>query len=132
MNVGNFLVQITRAYNQKQVEDLKDEVRREQLAAAGKPSQQLNFIDAIQRLGVAYHFEEEIEEALRHICDDHHYSDDKYDDLYNVSLRFRLLRQQGYNISCGKAHEYIYIYIREEGFDIFFEFFFLILFILFG
>ncbi|RVW86329.1 Valencene synthase [Vitis vinifera] len=59
--------EITRAYNQKQVEDLKDEVRREQLAAAGKPSQQLNFIDAIQRLGVAYHFEEEIEEALRHI-----------------------------------------------------------------
>ncbi|KAL6316146.1 hypothetical protein AAG906_015976 [Vitis piasezkii] len=43
--------EITRAYNQKQVEDLKDEVRREQLAAAGKPSQQLNFIDAIQRLG---------------------------------------------------------------------------------
>ncbi|KAL6316141.1 hypothetical protein AAG906_015971 [Vitis piasezkii] len=78
--------EITRAYNQKQVEDLKDEVRREQLAAAGKPSQQLNFLDAIQRLGVAYHFEEEIEEALRHICDDHHYSDDKYDDLFRESL----------------------------------------------
>ncbi|KAL6316968.1 hypothetical protein AAG906_024506 [Vitis piasezkii] len=98
--------EITRAYNQKQVEDLKDEVRREQLAAAGKPSQQLNFIDAIQRLGVAYHFEEEIEEALRHICDDHHYSDDKYDDLYNVALRFRLLRQQGYNISCDVFNKF--------------------------
>ncbi|KAL6316128.1 hypothetical protein AAG906_015958 [Vitis piasezkii] len=92
--------EITRAYNQQRVEDLKEEVRRELVVAAGKPSQQLNFIDAVQRLGVAYHFEEEIEEALGHIYDNYHHSDDKYDDLYNVSLRFRLLRQQGYNISC--------------------------------
>ena len=76
------------------------------MAAAGKPSQQLNFIDAVQRLGMAYHFEEEIEEALGRIYDNYQEDGDKYDDLYNVALRFRLLRQQGFNISCGKAHEY--------------------------
>ena len=96
------LVQDTRACKEKQVEDLKEEVRRELMAAADNPSQLLNFIDAVQRLGVAYHFEREIEESLQHIYDRFHYADDTDDDLYNVALQFRLLRQQGYNISCGK------------------------------
>ncbi|KAL6315667.1 hypothetical protein AAG906_004840 [Vitis piasezkii] len=91
----------TRACKEKQVEDLKEEVRRELMAAAGNPSQLLNFIDAVQRLGVAYHFEREIEESLQHIYDRFHDADDTDDDLYNIALQFRLLRQQGYNISCG-------------------------------
>ena len=99
-------MQITLAYKWQQAEDLKEEVRRELMAAAGKPSQQLNFIDSVQRLGLAYHFEKEIEEALGNIYDNYHHIDDEYDDLYHASLRFRLLRQQGYNISCGKAHKY--------------------------
>lgn len=73
------------------------------MAAAGNPSQQLNYIDAIQRLGVAYHLEREIEEALQHNYDSYYDVEHEYDDLYNVSLRFRLLRQQGFNMSCGKA-----------------------------
>ena len=77
------------------------------MAAASKPSQQLNFIGSVERLGLAYNFEKEIEEALGHVYDKYyHHIDDKYDDLYHVSLRFRLLRQQGYNISCGNAHKY--------------------------
>ncbi|KAJ9676253.1 hypothetical protein PVL29_024988 [Vitis rotundifolia] len=91
----------TRACKEKQVEDLKEEVRRELMVAAGNPSQLLNFIDAMQRLGVAYHFEREIEESLQHIYDRFHDVDDTDDDLYNIALQFRLLRQQGYNISCG-------------------------------
>ncbi|KAL6311211.1 hypothetical protein AAG906_000480 [Vitis piasezkii] len=74
---------------------------KELMAAAGNPSQLLNFIDAVQRLGVAYHFEREIEESLQRIYDRFHDADDTNDDLYNIALRFRLLRQQGYNISCG-------------------------------
>ncbi|RVW82866.1 Valencene synthase [Vitis vinifera] len=93
--------EVSRACKEKQVEDLKEEVRRELMAAAGNPSQLLNFIDAVQRLGVAYHFEREIEESLQHIYDRFHDADDTNDDLYNIALRFRLLRQQGYNISCG-------------------------------
>ena len=96
------MVQDTRACKEKQVEDLKEEVRRELMAAADNPSQLLNFIDAVQRLGVAYHFEQEIEEALQHIYNSFHDLNDIDGDLYNVALGFRLLRQQGYSISCGK------------------------------
>ena len=73
------------------------------MAAAVKPSQLLKFIDAIQRLGLTYHFEGEIEEAIQQIyCSFHDSNDMDGDDLYNIALQFRLLRQQGYNISCGK------------------------------
>ncbi|KAL6311326.1 hypothetical protein AAG906_025531 [Vitis piasezkii] len=65
------------------------EVKRKLTAAAvANPSQLLNFIDAVQRLGVAYHF-------------DFHDCNDMDGDLYNIALGFRLLRQQGYSISCG-------------------------------
>ena len=96
-------IQIARAHKEKQVEDLKEKVRRRLIAVVGNPSQQLNYIDAIQRLGVAYHFEREIEEALKHMYDSYSDFEHKDYDLYNVSLQFRLLRQQGFNLSCGKA-----------------------------
>ena len=66
--------------------------------------QKLNLIDALQRLGVSYHFENEIEETLQQLHMTLHDSDDQEndDDLYIVALQFRLLRQQGYNISSGK------------------------------
>ncbi|KAL6316983.1 hypothetical protein AAG906_024522 [Vitis piasezkii] len=76
------------------------EVKRKLTAATANHSLLLNFIDAVQRLGVAYHFEQEIEEALQHIYNSVHDLNDIEGDLYNVALGFRLLRQQGYSISC--------------------------------
>nr|XP_029118060.1 alpha-humulene synthase isoform X2 [Elaeis guineensis] len=56
--------------------------------------QEMELIDALQRLGVAYHFEKEIDKILRQICN----AQMEGDDLHTVALRFRLLRQHGYNI----------------------------------
>ena len=83
---------------------LKYEVRNE-LFATGHLSQQLGLINALQHLDVAYHFEREIQHldvALEHI---YMTFNDKIDvdDLYKVSLSFRLLCQEGFKVSCGKT-----------------------------
>ncbi|XP_057460929.1 (-)-germacrene D synthase-like [Actinidia eriantha] len=82
---------------QQRLHHLKQKVRKMLEAAAEQSSQMLNLVDKIQRLGVSYHFEIEIETALRHIyktCDYY------FDDLHTAALSFRLLRQQGYPVSC--------------------------------
>ncbi|KAG6747119.1 hypothetical protein POTOM_049499 [Populus tomentosa] len=89
---------VREAIELQEIEKLREQFKRELLAAASNSSQQLDLIDAIQRLGVAYHFETEIEEALHHIYNNRIDMED--DDLYNTALGFRLLRQHGYNVSC--------------------------------
>ncbi|CAN1239174.1 Probable terpene synthase 3 [Linum grandiflorum] len=63
----------------------------------GLSAEMLYLIDVIERLGIGYHFESEIEQLLRGVhqntCPTH---DD--DDLNTVALRFRLLRQHGYYV----------------------------------
>ncbi|KAL6316967.1 hypothetical protein AAG906_024505 [Vitis piasezkii] len=98
--------EVTRACKEKQLEDLKEEIGRKLMNTAGNTSQKLKFIDAVQRLGVAYHFEREIEEVLQHIYDSYPNGDDMEGGIYNVALQFRLLRQAGFNISCGLFNEF--------------------------
>ncbi|XP_004295781.1 PREDICTED: (-)-alpha-pinene synthase-like [Fragaria vesca subsp. vesca] len=86
---------ITRAHMEKQINQLKVLVRELLTSTAAGLSHQLKFIDDIQRLGVSYHFETELAEALENIHSRLHDGDL---DLYNDTLRFRLLRQHGYNI----------------------------------
>ncbi|KAJ4705690.1 Valencene synthase [Melia azedarach] len=92
----------------EEYETLKEEVRRRIIAAAvDKPvvlKVLLQLIDTIQRLGVAYHFGKEIEDVLVKIFETK--IDDDDDDLCTVSLRFRLLRQQGINISSDVFNEF--------------------------
>ncbi|KAG6745712.1 hypothetical protein POTOM_050215 [Populus tomentosa] len=87
---------VQEAIELQEIEKLREQFKRELLAS--NSSQKLDLIDAIQRLGVAYHFETEIEEALQHIYNNRIDMED--DDLYNTALGFRLLRQHGYNVSC--------------------------------
>lgn len=65
--------------------------------------QALILVDAIQRVGMEHHFDEEIEMILERL----YYSTNKspsyiHHDLYHASLHFRLLRNHGYYVSQGK------------------------------
>ncbi|KAL3730995.1 hypothetical protein ACJRO7_027941 [Eucalyptus globulus] len=87
----------------ERIERLKGELRKMLTGAMDKPLQKMNLIDQIQRLGLAYHFEIEIDEQLEqiHISYFEFHCGDNDNDLHMTALLFRLLRQQGYNIPCG-------------------------------
>ncbi|KAF4372248.1 hypothetical protein G4B88_006992 [Cannabis sativa] len=75
---------------------LKKEVKKKivELDYVENPLETLEFIDSIQRLGVSYYFENQIEVVLKNICNKFHEENNDDDDLYVVALRFRLVRQQ--------------------------------------
>nr|XP_016490601.1 PREDICTED: (-)-germacrene D synthase-like [Nicotiana tabacum] len=94
---------IINPLEQKQVQDLREEVRKMLMEVHDTSSEKLELIDKIQRLGVSYHFEEEIEASLQRMYEAYRECNNIYgDDLYLVALGFRLLRQQGHFVSCGK------------------------------
>ncbi|KAI9187474.1 hypothetical protein LWI28_028593 [Acer negundo] len=80
---------------EREFEGLKEEVRSMLTSNKDKDFQKLCLIDDVQRLGVAYHFEREIDDALESLYNDYNGDDNS---LYTVALRFRLLRQQGYYV----------------------------------
>nr|XP_018677173.1 PREDICTED: alpha-humulene synthase-like [Musa acuminata subsp. malaccensis] len=57
--------------------------------------QTMDLVDSIQLLGLSYHFDKEISEALNRVHD----ADFNDHALYDTALRFRLLRQQGYHVT---------------------------------
>nr|QAA95895.1 terpene synthase [Oncidium hybrid cultivar] len=77
-------------------DELKVEVRK-MLIDTTDALQSLELIDRIQRLGVAYHFENEINEKLLRL----HTSCFDRNDLHAVALHFRIMRQQRYHTSCS-------------------------------
>ncbi|KAI8529372.1 hypothetical protein RHMOL_Rhmol12G0220500 [Rhododendron molle] len=85
----------------KEVEVLKEEVK-DMLIAVGKPAEKMVLVDALERLGVSYLFEKEIEELLEHMFSNfEEYSRVFEDNLFMVSLHFRVFRQHGYSLSSG-------------------------------
>ncbi|KAJ0099813.1 hypothetical protein Patl1_20694 [Pistacia atlantica] len=88
---------------QKEHEQLKQEVRWMIMDTTVSHAQKLHLIDAVQRLGVAYLFVEEIEDSLDNISSDS--NSDDYNDLCTVSIYFRLLRQHGIRIPVVNVFE---------------------------
>ncbi|KAL1834204.1 hypothetical protein ACET3Z_003855 [Daucus carota] len=84
--------------------ELKEEVRMIFNNVAG-PLEQLELIDQLQRVGVDYHYRDEINRALKSI---HQNAETWEKDLHATALEFRLLRQHGH-------------YISPEGFNKFTE-----------
>ncbi|GLT57201.1 hypothetical protein SLA2020_301890 [Shorea laevis] len=98
------------ARTQQEYEELRQQVRRMLLDdATFDPSKKLCLIDAVQRLGISYHFETEIENALEKIYLGG--ADSIESNLYIVALWFRLLRQQGIKVSSEMFKKFM----DEEG-----------------
>ncbi|XP_009804030.1 (-)-germacrene D synthase-like [Nicotiana sylvestris] len=91
---------IINPLERKQVQDLREEVRKMLMAVHDTSSEKVELIDKIQRLGVSYHFEEEIEASLQRMYEAYRECNMYGDDLYLVAIGFRLLRQQGHFVSC--------------------------------
>ncbi|XP_004488753.1 terpene synthase 10-like isoform X1 [Cicer arietinum] len=98
----------TNDYIQSLSSEYKEEMYREQckvlseevrmmLCKVKNEIDQLEFIDVLQRLGVAYHFNNEIRNILDNIYNTQ--TSNLKNNLYATSLKFRLLRQHRYNIS---------------------------------
>ncbi|CAN1179954.1 Probable terpene synthase 3 [Linum perenne] len=80
--------EVVRDWNEK-IEELKLQVLTMLLSPKEGLWEKLNLVDVIGRLGIGYHFEEEIERILQQVYVDQ----DHGHDLSTISLYFRLLRQ---------------------------------------
>ncbi|KAL1544618.1 cis-muuroladiene synthase-like [Salvia divinorum] len=84
--------------------DALEEKVRDMLMAATTPPNQMILIDTLERLGLDYLFETEIERILQQIKHDyllHHC------DLFTTALGFRLLRQHRHRISCDVFNKFV-------------------------
>nr|QJA18336.1 terpene synthase 21 [Andrographis paniculata] len=88
-----------------EIEALTEKVRAMIVSGdgAGRVEEKLNLIEKIERLGIGYHFAEEIEEQVLNF----HGAAVTAGDLNTVALTFRLLRQHGHRISSGIFQKFI-------------------------
>uniref|UniRef100_M1BUD1 Caryophyllene/alpha-humulene synthase n=1 Tax=Solanum tuberosum TaxID=4113 RepID=M1BUD1_SOLTU len=98
----SYTPQLTEISSQEklELEELKEKVRQMLVETPDKSIQKLVLIDTIQRLGVAYHFDNEIKTSIQNIFDE--FEQNKNEDennLYVVALRFRLVRGQRHYMS---------------------------------
>ncbi|KAL6328032.1 hypothetical protein AAG906_033299 [Vitis piasezkii] len=90
------------------------------LGKVKKPLDQLELIHVLQRLGLYYHFKDEIKRILDSIYNQYNQHEDwKKDDLYATALEFRLLRQHGYDVPEGMLclYEASYLVYKEKGLE---------------
>ncbi|KAH0698239.1 hypothetical protein KY290_016047 [Solanum tuberosum] len=95
----------------ERAEKLKEEVKRMLEKRMTNSLEQLELIDILQRLGIYYHFEEEIHTVLKQIYVNYNKRDHHNEELYATALEFRLLRQHGYHV----PQEIFCSFMNEEG-----------------
>ncbi|KAF7098410.1 hypothetical protein CFC21_100154 [Triticum aestivum] len=76
---------------------------REMLLATCSPFAEMKMIDALQRLGVSYHLEEEINMKLQKLL----FREFDTDCFHEISLQFRLLRQGRCYMSCDVFKSFV-------------------------
>nr|ALL56347.1 geraniol synthase [Camptotheca acuminata] len=88
----------------RKIEEIMEKTQGE-LEKTSDPTSVMKFIDTLERLGIAYHFEEEINSLLQGFLANgySHYPQ----DLFTTALRFRLLRHNGYHISADVFQKFV-------------------------
>ena len=73
---------------------------------AQNPLSTLNLVDDLQRLGVWYHFVDDISNVLDNVYNKYYKSPEKWNtlDLNVKALGFRILRHNGYHITHGMMY----------------------------
>ncbi|KAI8528323.1 hypothetical protein RHMOL_Rhmol12G0141000 [Rhododendron molle] len=96
-----YIMQLLEKYSEE-VEVLKEEVKDMLVLDHQVGAEKMVLIDALERLGVSYLFQKEIEELLENMFPKfEEYSRVFHDNLFMVSLHFRVFRQHGYDLSSG-------------------------------
>ncbi|KAK6792100.1 hypothetical protein RDI58_011181 [Solanum bulbocastanum] len=91
----------------EEIEGLKEEVKHMIISTTTTSNdieQKFHLIDTLERLGIYYHFEKEIEDQLSKLFDQNVIHEE--DDLYKIALYFRLFRQHGYPISSDYFNQF--------------------------
>ncbi|KAK4721985.1 hypothetical protein R3W88_012218 [Solanum pinnatisectum] len=91
----------------EEIEGLKEEVKHMIISTTTTSNdieQKFHLIDTVERLGIYYHFEKEIEDQLSKMFDQNVIHEE--DDLYKIALYFRLFRQHGYPISSDYFNQF--------------------------
>ncbi|KAL8172402.1 hypothetical protein V2J09_024206 [Rumex salicifolius] len=107
---------VTEAKKEEEVKEVEGDVKMQlkllittMATHHEKPPLELhNLIDAIERLGLGYRLEDEIELAVQTIFDHTKHEaidDDHHFDLYHICLWFRLLRQHGFHGQDGRLKD---------------------------
>ncbi|XP_065874825.1 terpene synthase 10-like [Euphorbia lathyris] len=98
---SDFVLSLRSQYKEEKytnrIRKLKEEVKT-MLIKPITPLDQLELIDILQRLGLAYHFQDQIHGILMSIFNKKHSDKSIKNDLHSTALEFRLLRQHGFNI----------------------------------
>lgn len=74
---------------------------RDMLLKKVEPSSKLQTIDAMQRLGISYHFEDEISNILYSVSNESTKDQYTYDNIAFTALKFQLLRENGFPTILG-------------------------------
>lgn len=72
---------------------------RKVLIGMHDPMAEMKLVDAVQRLGISYHFQDEIHASLQKLNS----VEFNNESFHEISLQFRLLRQERYYMSWGNS-----------------------------